>query len=186
MVDTGAAVSLLRKDIWDLTTSTNPPDLQPWPGQSLVTVDGFPLTVYGRATIPVKFGSHKVDVTFAIAEGLTAEAILGLDFLNQCTLDLKNCTLTLADSTTLPLTSEESPSTGQLAVSVTKTLHIPAASELEVIAHVIGATSACTYLLEQIPNKRLPVVVARALVTPISLRGSCSANKPCFRSSNTV
>ena len=47
LLDTGASVSLLRKDIWDHATSTTPgPILEPWTGQKLVSVDGSPLTAW--------------------------------------------------------------------------------------------------------------------------------------------
>ena len=169
MIDTGAAVSLLRKDVWDKTSSDSI-RMQPWPGQSLVAVDGSPLTVHGRVTLPVRLGNHKEEVTFAVADGLTVEAILGLDFLenNQCTLDLRRRTLTLSDSTTVPLSSSKPSAAEQLAVSVTQTIRIPASSELEILAHITGAAPKHTYLLEQNPSKRLPVMVARALVTPTS------------------
>ena len=47
------------------------------------TVDGFPLTVYGEASLPVSFGGSSKYILFAVAGRLTVEAILGLDFLNR-------------------------------------------------------------------------------------------------------
>ena len=169
MIDTGAAISLLRKDIWDKTSSDSI-RMQPWPGQSLVAVDGSPLTVHGRVMLPVRLGNHKEEVTFAVTDRLTVEAIFGLDFLenNKCTLDLRRRTLTLSDSTTVLLSPSKPSAAEQLAVSATQTIRIPAASELEILAHITGAAPTHTYLLEQNPSKRLPVMVARALVTPTS------------------
>ena len=109
---------------------------------------------------------------FVVTEALTIEAILGLDFLenNGCTLDLRCRSLTLADSTTIPLSSEVKPeSTTQLAVSVMSTLRIPPTSEVEVMGHVNGNISEYPHILEQLAHKRLPVRVARALVIPSSL-----------------
>ena len=85
LLDTGAAVSLLRKDIWDhaILAAPNPPPLQSWTGQPLVSVDGSPLVVHGQAIVPVKFGSYTGNVMFVVTEALTIEAILGLDFLEN-------------------------------------------------------------------------------------------------------
>lgn len=56
LLDRGASISLLRKDVWDHAT-TLPPSvtLQPWSGQTLVSAKGSPLTVHGHATIPVRW-----------------------------------------------------------------------------------------------------------------------------------
>lgn len=48
------------------------------------------------------------------------------------------------------------------------TLYIPAASELEVMAHITDPIPQQPCLIEQAPHKRLPVLVARAPVTPTS------------------
>ena len=47
MVDTGAAVSLLRKDKWQLLGGTDKYKLEQWTGSQLVGVEGSPVPVYG-------------------------------------------------------------------------------------------------------------------------------------------
>ena len=50
LVDTGAAVTLLREDMWREITP-QPPHLEPWPGATLVSAGGMPLTVHGCGLI---------------------------------------------------------------------------------------------------------------------------------------
>ena len=174
LLDTGAAASLLRKDIWGraILATPNSPPLQSWTGQHLLSFGSSPLVVHGQAIVPVKFGSYTGNVMFVVTEALTIEAILGLDFMenNGCTLDLKCRLLTLADSTTIPLSPEVKPeSTTQLAVLEISTLRIPPTSEVKVMGHVNGNISEYPHILEHLSHKRLPVRVARALVIPSSL-----------------
>ena len=170
LLDTGASVSLLRKDVWDRATIQAPGvSLLSWSGQTLVSVNGSPLTVHGHATVPVCLGTHTFCMSFTVAEDLTTEAILGLDFLksHHCTIDMGSRSVMFTDGNRLPLSSNPTgASTSPLTVSLVDTLHISAASELEVMAHVTGTIPPQPCLLEQAPQKRLPVMVARALVTP--------------------
>ena len=48
LLDTGAALTLVRKDVWDSLGLTRP-RLEPWSGLRLVSVDGNPLSVLGCA-----------------------------------------------------------------------------------------------------------------------------------------
>ena len=58
LVDTGAAVTLMRKDTWDQVTQGQKVDLEPYREQQLVSVDGTPLQVYGHASTQIcKYGS---------------------------------------------------------------------------------------------------------------------------------
>lgn len=103
-MDTGASISLLRKDVWDHAT-TLPPGvtLQPWSGQTLESAKRSPLTVHGHATVPVRLGTCMFFARFTVAVDMTTEAILGLDFLesNQCTMDMQHRSLTFPDGTSL-------------------------------------------------------------------------------------
>ena len=84
IVDTGAAVTLLRGDLWDKATTAGT-DLEPWTGQPLVGVEGTELHVCGCAQMPVSIAGRSF-----VVDDLSAEAILGRDFLErkQCTMDL--------------------------------------------------------------------------------------------------
>ena len=56
----------------------------------LVGVDGIPISVRGSTLIQFLIGGMEFEHEFIIADHITAEAILGLDFLesNKCVLDL--------------------------------------------------------------------------------------------------
>ena len=45
LLDTGAAVTLLREDVWR-QLAPQPPGLEPWPGATLVSAGGMPLNVH--------------------------------------------------------------------------------------------------------------------------------------------
>ena len=55
-------------------------------------VDGIPIKVYGFLSVPITINGRDYQHKFIVAEQLTAEAILGLDFIeaNKCVLDLVN------------------------------------------------------------------------------------------------
>ena len=73
---------------------------------------------------------------FVIADGITAEAILGMDFLeaNRCTcvLDLCRGELVAKDVGMIPLQPHSSSKSSYLKVTLVETMTIPAASEMEV------------------------------------------------------
>ena len=85
VVDTGAAITLLDKTLWDklntaghvLTPSTGPP---------LVGVEGTGLETWGTSTAEISFAGETFQFPVLVASSLT---ILGMDFLdkNRCTLE---------------------------------------------------------------------------------------------------
>ena len=84
LVDTGAAVSLIDGRVWhnmNGAVKLNPVNLH------LVGVDGVPLKVRG-STLPLC--GLTIDQNFIVADALTSQGILGIDFLesNHCILDL--------------------------------------------------------------------------------------------------
>ena len=111
-------------------------------------MDGSPLKLHGCVTLPVDLGGCKSDVQFTIAEGLTVEAILGLEFLvtHQGTLNFQAGVLTLPDAV-IPLTPISSQRSETVPVSLVKDLHIPPSCELEIMGHVSSALCG-DYLLE--------------------------------------
>ena len=89
LLDTGAAVTLLHKDKWDalpLTTTS----LKPWTGRPLVGVAGSPLEVWGTTFVDIEIAGEHFHTQIVVASALTAEAILGGDFLreHQCSLEV--------------------------------------------------------------------------------------------------
>jgi len=66
-------------------------------------VDGIPLKVHGATIFPLTIGGLKFQHKLIVADKITADAILGLDFLDsqKCVLDLGLRKLCVKD-TTLP------------------------------------------------------------------------------------
>ena len=89
LLDTGAAVTLLRQDVWAQITAP-PSDLKPWPGAALVSADGTPLTILGCACVNLGMGGRNFRTDMVVVSPLTSEAILGIDFLQaqQAVVDL--------------------------------------------------------------------------------------------------
>jgi hypothetical protein len=83
LVDTGAAVTLMRKDMWDEINSTEGEDLKPWADRRLVSVDGTPLQVYGCSSVNLTLGGRLCLADVVVVSPLTTTAILGLDFLRK-------------------------------------------------------------------------------------------------------
>ena len=163
VADTGAAVNLLRKDYADRVTNSQTP--LSVPEKTLVSVNGSLLKLHGCATLLVDFGGCKSEVRFTIAESLTVEAILGLEFLvtHHGTLNFRAGVLTLPD-VTIPLAPVAAQRIETMPVSLAEDLHIPPSCELEIMGHVPSALCG-DYLLEQTAQKCLSVRVARALVS---------------------
>ena len=81
LVDTGAGVSLLCGDIWEKAVPRGSAcDYQG--ACRLVGVDGIPIKVHGAASVDMVKG-HTLSHQFIIADHITAEGILGMDFLEQ-------------------------------------------------------------------------------------------------------
>ena len=55
--------------------------LQSYSKVKLIGVDGFPLIVHCSTTIDLHFNGHSLTTDVVVVRPLTAEAILGLDFL---------------------------------------------------------------------------------------------------------
>ena len=86
LVDTGAGVSLLWGDVWNRAVSGNT-KMELRGTHKLVGVDGIPINVWGTVSAKVSLETLTFKQQFAIADGITAEAILGMDFLE---LDLRS------------------------------------------------------------------------------------------------
>ena len=168
VVDTGAAVTLMRKSLWD-RVKPQESRLLPWAGGELTGVEGTTLQVQGTAKVSVQISEHSFQVEFVIVDGLSEEAILGLDFLSshQCSLDIGKKTLFISDSrSTVPLQThpQSRPDSNPVAcVVMSETRQIPPYSELEVMASV-PERPVGTCIVEGLQSR--PVLVARALVEP--------------------
>ena len=167
LLDTGAAVSLLRKEVWD-RISRQSVELEPWREKRLVGVEGTPLRVEGCVTVTAEMGGEQFDIRLVVVDQLTAEAILGLDFLrkNECIIDTAQGRVNFAaKAVAFPLLPSEETDT-RIQVVLQETVHIPARSELDVAgAAKEGRESEAVWLLQPERSQRIPVLVAHAVVT---------------------
>ena len=96
---------------------------------------------------------------------------MGLDFLeaHECTIQIQKKLLMLPKhSVSLPLRRAKATSTPSIAsVRIQQTQHVPAQSEVEIMAQVDDFISGGEWIIEQDPQKPLSVMVARAVVTPM-------------------
>ena len=164
LVDTGASVSC---HVWHRISASHAA-LQPWSGPRLVGVDGSELRVCGYVKLALKIGTASVSTPVVVVDTLTAEGILGMDFLrhHQCNINIPDNSLTLSQlGITVPL---HTPTTK--AYSVSLIIHIPPRCEMETMATSEAiANQHRLWLLEgQSPIKSL--VVARAVVEPTGSR----------------
>ena len=97
MLDTGAAVSLINEDTWNKLADLTVKPLSKWNGCQLLGVEGTPIPVVGVAYVEVFFSGVNVRAEFIVAKTLSADAILGLDFLeqNQCVINAEKRVLHL-------------------------------------------------------------------------------------------
>ena len=107
--------------------------------QKLVGVDGIPLKVHGASTFPLTIAGLEFQHRLIIADNITADAILRLDFLDshKCVLDLGQRKLCVNNKTCIPLVPRLSPKDSLLGkVVLQDTTVIPPASELEVMGRI--------------------------------------------------
>ena len=82
IVDTGAAVILIRNDVWRRLASNQ--ELPPWQGPRLVGVDGSPVKSQGSVTVPITIGDTMFQTRVVVASSMSVEAILGLGEQSLC------------------------------------------------------------------------------------------------------
>ena len=171
LLDTGAAVTLISRDVWRRVNAKQPTKLQPWANLKLVRVDGYPIEVHGQAPVTIIAQGKALDTEALVGSPLTTKGILGLDSLkkHQATIDVKSRQLLLGGrNCTLSLTEAGTPPTAQPMVCAVTTTCIPPNSEVEVIARLSQPVEGGTWLLEKAPGERHAACVARAVVSPQS------------------
>ena len=171
LVDTGAAVTLLREDIWRQLMA-QPSDLKPWPGAALVSAGGAPLTVHGCVCVDLVLGGKKFETEMVVVSPLTSEAILGIDFLQrqQATIDLGRKRIQLKESgCDIPLDAHTPMQlcTNTHQVHVSATVEVPPRCIMEVSAY-FDAEVEGVWMVEEVVTKCPEVAVARAVVQPTS------------------
>ena len=172
LIDTGAAVTLLRQDVWNQIAAPKP-ELKPWPGPPLVSAGGTPLTIHGCMCMALQLGGVSIETEMVVVSPLTSEAILGIDFLQtqQAMIDLGQGTLHLRQSgcdISLGAPSAFDPCTDTQQVRVTTTITVPARTIMTVSAHSEKPVQG-VWLVEEAPAKQLHLAVGRAVVEPLSI-----------------
>ena len=168
LLDTRAAVTLMRKDEWDHVSLGT--ELEPWGEHNLVSIDGTPLLNCGHATVDLSLGEQTYSVDIVVVGTLTTMAILDIDFLMKYNdiVDVGMAQLILSKAGPLELHqgSRQMQYIGvldrcknQLVYILRKALGYPF-SEQMVLATVQGSVPGGPYMLECNEEKRLPCVVA--------------------------
>ena len=93
LVDTSLAVTILHKDTWERCKKPEQ-QLVPWCQSRLVGAEGSQLRVFGSFQIVLSVEGKKFELFVVVIDPLTSEAILGLDMLTTCTVDLSHKRLT--------------------------------------------------------------------------------------------
>ena len=143
LLDTGAAVSLLRIDLWNRIRPNDLTTLQPYNDKKLIGAEGTPLRIYGSTVITATMETHQFRIPVVVVDQLTSEAILGLDFLkaNGCVIDAAKGTvefpyqkvsMTCLPPNKIPTATSTSASSVSPQVAVLETVQIPAHSELDI------------------------------------------------------
>ena len=141
--------------------------------ERLVGVDRCPLQVKGFVSVQLNFGGHNFITSVIVVKGLTEEAILGLEFLqqHQSIIDCGQHMLRFSGSSlAVPLdfaTQNITRSTPATAV-LKESIIVPVHSELETLAVVPNFVNhAGTWLIEnQLSRQKMDsnIIVARAIV----------------------
>ena len=176
VVDTGASVSLLSTDVWHRVSANKHMELKEWGGSSrLVGVNGSPLHVQGIVLVHLTLSKNVVfENKFLVVEGMTVEAILGLDFLEtfKCMIDSGDRKISFPnEKLVLPLLDVNQKVSKTVGLFLQRKLTIPAESEVEVMVDIasggVGDNPVVgTWLVERGQTGRCDVLVARAVVCP--------------------
>ena len=174
LLDTGPAVTLLRKDVWEQISREKRPVLRPWLTMKLVTAGGMPLTVHGCASVNLRLGQETFESEVVVASPLTSEAIIGIDFLlkEQAAIDIPAGRLHLRGRGCDVKLKSPAPVNDQVAhypVCSAETVELPPRSMMQIMGSVKVPTKG-VWLLEGPIKKSLPVTVARTPVEPTNTR----------------
>ena len=155
LVDTEAAVTLIRKDTWDQVTQGQKVDLEPYGEQKLVSVDGTPLQVYRHASMDLLLNGNKYEVGIVVVSPLTTEAILGLDLMrkHKVTIDLGKAEINIGREDPITIQTYRSPHVlGRICLI--DSVKLPLLSEIVVMAYSDELTQGGIYTAKT-PGKSL-------------------------------
>ena len=114
----------------------------------LVGVDGAPLNVLGSAIIPINISGITLKHKFVFAEQITADAILGLDFLeaNKCVLNLAKGEIVIANGTVPLLAKSHNTEVFCSKITLVDNVNIPPRSEMEITGRIHSTTNGTCLL----------------------------------------
>lgn len=163
----GAAVSLLRKDVWDNVGSEH--QLSAWTGPRLVGIEGTPLEVHGVATLEILLAGKAFLVDFVVVAVLRTQSILGLGFMenNQCVVSAGQKTLHLKGLGVPMQTASSASCTTQSSVVLHGSIRDLAFIEMEAMAESREVLAEGVWLPEKLQEWDLLVLVAGAVVMPV-------------------
>ena len=134
LLDTGAAVTLLNNNLWECCKNSFQHTWQPWTQQRVIGVDGSTLQTNGTALVYVNFFEHMFQLPVIIVDGISEDAILGLDFLQQqnCCIDIEQKVLRFKKlNIAIPLQSKQlNHHALKITASMAYTTVVPPQSEL--------------------------------------------------------
>ena len=122
-------------------------------------------TLRGSVKISVIISDRTFEQAFIIADGITADGILGMDFLedNKCVFDIAKRQITFKQLEALSLVPPAPALTVTVSnVALEKTITIPASCKIEVMARLYSGGGP--WLVEG--KQRSDILVARAVVMP--------------------
>lgn len=127
LVDTGATLSVLRKEIFDkISSKTATLNSLEKVGHPVLSANSEPLKVYGKLDLPITIDKLIYDSTVA---DISVDAILGLDFLLKFdgVVDVTKHILKIRDNS---ISMIRKGHIGCFRVSMADTIHIPPRSEI--------------------------------------------------------
>eukprot|EP00117_Sycon_ciliatum_P009189 scpid21588/ scgid11586/ Retrovirus-related Pol polyprotein from transposon 412; Protease; Reverse transcriptase; Endonuclease len=136
LVDTGSSVTLMSERFW--SSFPDRPVLSDAPLQTIVSVDGTPVTVLGKTTVRLQFEHATVQYSVLVAR-IQHDVLLGIDFFrhHRCIIDPVQSTVHFPDplestptaSTSAAPAADRTPQTIPVChVSLAKSVTIPALS----------------------------------------------------------
>lgn len=145
LVDTGSAVTLLSKQIFDSLRNVELEN----ESSILTTADGEPMTVIGRCTMNLCIANDEFSQSVMVADLGNLEGILGLDFLarNHVTFDTGKGVLRFKNFD-LALTNESEPKNSCARVQLIQTCKIPGESEIFLKGKIKGKLPEMDSILE--------------------------------------
>ena len=142
LIDTGSAVTLISEKIFNNLGLGNS-DLSEL-SSILTTADGETMSVLGQITVKITIGGKTYNHPVVVAELGDISGILGLDFMseNEIVIDTSKGTLRSPEFL-VQLRSRTDNQTSCARVHISKTVHVPARSEMVIRGKIDGAGISC-------------------------------------------